>query len=137
MESLAGKEIDKIIGKRFKFRGRGPEEFDCLGAVIYLTDKIFGIKLVDPFDSKLQGSILNRIAKFRAQYTPIDPKRKLECGDVLYHQRKTNKFEHHVVFVENKRWGVMVGEETGVCRLQLSRIRKNKNICSYRLKSQW
>ena len=134
MERSVGSAIDNILGKKFKYGGRGPDEFDCLGSCIYLIRECFGIEMPDPFDSSLGGTILERLEKFRGFLVKIEGLDDIRTGDIIHYLNSNKISEQHTGFAENHRWCVLANRKAGICRIQISRIKGFETVQLYRLK---
>ncbi len=104
--------IDDIIGKPFKLRGRGPNEFDCLGVALYLYRVLYGIELPDPFAE----SVAAGVDTLRGQLLEIRNISLLTAGDLLFIQGLRGISDQHVAFAEDGKWLVTAAAGKGVYR---------------------
>ena len=122
--------IDAIIGKPFQLRGRGPEAFDCLGVVIWLTREAFGVDLPDPFGEACS----KRIAEFQNRFIKLSGLGGIEPGDVLKYAGRCGISDQSVAFAQDGRWFVTAGAGLGVHRTKLKDLRGYPQIELFRLK---
>ena len=112
-------EVDRILGRPFRWLERGPAYFYCLGVWLYLMDRR-GIHVEDPFIEASEA----RLCRFWRLFQEV-PKDALLPYDLLYWRWAD---QSHVVVVTSGRWAVSCSEQLGVHRtpLRLATVRAEK-----------
>jgi len=115
MSHALSEEITGLLGRPFILGGRGPEEFDCLGLIIWLYRRVWGLELEDPLSGPRRAEAVRRFSKF---FMDCD---ELRTGDVI-HVREQGISRQHLALVENSRWAVEASRDQGVRRIRISTL---------------
>lgn len=112
IRSRISREVDKLLGKKYKWLGRGPDEFDCFGLFCYLVYEIAGECVPDFLIDYNNVNLRDLRAEFNLVQVPLEPL------DIIYYTHGENDTKVHVSIYENERWVVTASPELGVCRLR-------------------
>lgn len=117
MESPTGRrvdaEADRLLGRPYADRGRGPVCYDCFGLFLELAARC-GIALEDPFTELSIDS--GKFRTFYAQFIKLQSFGNLRPLDLIrqVHARQ------HVVTVIAPEWVLDISRETGCQRTPLA-----------------
>jgi cell wall-associated NlpC family hydrolase len=109
------REIDWIVGAPYVHQGRGPDGFDCLGAVLWIYREAWGVVLPDPARS---DSPVEAIRQFLARFRTLTKVGDLRSGDLIHAYRSRPQTGQHLAIAESRDWAVEADIECGVRRLR-------------------
>lgn len=102
---------DRVLGKPFKKRARGPKSYDCLGLVLDYIRLVEGVEVEDPIVGGLPA-----VRRFRDAFREVD---EPAPGRFLQLRPEKRWTEQHFVIVESARWAIEAVESGFVQRTRL------------------
>lgn len=112
MESLSW--ADRVLGRPFRKRARGPECFDCLGLVLSYVRSVLGAELEDPIVGGLPA-----VRRFRSSFVEVD---QPAPGRFLQFRAERRWTEQHFAICESDRWAIEAVEGAFVQRTRLHEL---------------
>lgn len=119
---------DRLVGKPYRDRGRGPTYYDCFGLFLELA-RGRGVELKDPFTPT--SVVPQDYRVFYLNFNRIRPGAPLRPLDLLFSRRGDLQ---HVVTVLDDEWMLDTSRQIGARRRRLREVREQVQI--FRVKCQ-